>query len=556
MKEVKDLLSIPLVNLGRYTKIFVNGNWSLCTDNPVEVRKKLVEARRKILISVEASLIYDAPKGEMRIYTDAGRLVRLLYVVDQPGNRLRMNKKMIEKLKDGKVGFDDLLREGYVEFVEIHEGMYNILVAMTLEDLYDADAELIKYTHCEIHPQVMFSPGTCLIPWPDHNQSPRNMFQLQMQKQTLGVPTITYQQRLDSAAFVLWYPERPLISNVMDKYTGFNIAPAGVNLLVAIACFEGYNKEDAIIVNKRTYERGALQATMYKTYEDELSVNNEDFVKPEKDKTDKYNYNSDYSNLEEDGMPRIGSAIKKSDIIIGKVQKLDKTEKDSNNQFEYKDRSKQYKDFVPGVIDKIFISDNADEAKFAKVRVRQTRVPVLGDKLAGRNGQKGTIGMIYPAEDLPFDEDGYIPDLIVNPNAQVSRMTVGMLKEIFMGQVCARRCRMSDSSPFMGVTVEDIIKEAKEIGLNPKGTRYLYDPKTGRKQRYETFMGPIFYQPLKHKTQDKIFSRSTGPYERLSRQPNSGRATGGAIRCGEIEIHSVSVSNKMLASWRRCQQCS
>lgn len=892
-------------DINKYTKVIVNGNWYCSVSDPKALHTRLIELRRSKVLNMETTIIRDHLNDEIRIFTDEGRIIRPLYIVDSVmtdgtgstnapvKNTLRINKDIINGLHDGKYTWDTLLigiedkgsasggapskvatpPRPFIEYLDIHEIMHNCTIAMSQELLYSPEGQKGIYTHCEIHPITMLGVNCGLIPLPDHNQAPRNLFQGAMGKQAMSIYTLSYQNRLDSIGTVLYYPEIPLVSTVVAKYCDYNTIPAGMNAIVAIMCYTGYNQEDAVILNRNSIERGMFGLLFFKTYEGELTGTTEEFKKPEKGKTELYKYNQSYDALDEDGMPRIGAILHKGDIIIGKVQKIERGDRESSKGFEYKDRSMEYKENDPGVVDKVIISDDPEGTKFAKVRIRMNRPPVVGDKFScltpdhevltknrgwvpiaditlqdkvavlkentqdildyaqptdlhtytradlplitfethgikdslvttedhrvlvqylnnanyvltqartvktsqvpfrfkrsctreesmtqysefqipslqsldaytvpmsswitliaryysdsvgidqnkgeisfkfpkktsltkvyealadtfkatmtttntvivlksaqlcaylqtlteklpliiwsftknqceallskivcdctvssiyhtlslvfageiqrlalhsqkfakidfpaqgasppyytvriyekseeeklihpvpnvttktgytgtihcitvpgevfytrragtatslipcwtgnSRHGQKGTTSLLLPQEDLPFTEDGIIPDIIINPHAITSRMTIAHLLEALLSKVSAIKCRLSDGTPFDGINVEDIAKELEGLGYDRTGNEYMYNGFTGEKMKVKIFITATYYQRLKHLTSEKWFSRSTGTNERLTRQPISGRAQQGGVRFGEMEVSSAYAS--------------
>ena len=380
LSEMDDIISLYKLNpntIKKYTKVFVNGDWIFCANDADNIVKKLRQYRRELIVNPNISIVQDFETNEIRIYTDAGRCMRPLYIVDE-GNKLRMNVDIINKLKKGELQWDDLIEQQYIEYIETQEAMYNTLVAMYPEDLANPQNKLKQYSHCEIHPCVILGTAASLIPFSNHNQSPRNMFQCAQGKQALSVYAMNFRERFDTMGHVLYYPEMPLVSTNMAHFSKYNEAPAGQNVIVAIMTYTGYNVEDSLIVSESAIQRGLFRSTYYKMYKEELK-SNEDFRKPNPEETSKFQSHLNYSKLGDDGFPPINTHLKKDDIIIGKVRKLDNREQYGN--YTHKDQSIAMKD-REGYLDGIIIDKNQDGNRFVKLRIRMNRILSIGDKCA------------------------------------------------------------------------------------------------------------------------------------------------------------------------------
>ena len=421
------------------------------------------------------------------------------------------------------------------------------MIAMSLSDLRP-DNTMYQYTHCEIHPSMILGICASIIPFPDHNQSPRNTYQSAMGKQAMGVYITNYQLRMDTLAHVLYYPQKPLGITRSMEYLHFRELPSGINATVAIACYSGYNQEDSVIMNQSSIDRGFFRSVFYRSYKDE---ERKMFGQPEgKDDSERFEKpnpevcegmrKSDYSKLDDDGLVLPGTRVSGDDIIIGKTAPIDPTKDDSKmdasqGRFQRRDSSTALRSSEAGYVDQVMLTTNQDGRKFVKVRVRSVRIPQIGDKFASRHGQKGTIGLTMRQEDMPFSEQGITPDIVVNPHAIPSRMTIGHLVECLLSKVSALTGDEGDATPFTSVTVDEISKLLMNFGYQKRGFETMFNGHTGRKLESSIFLGPTYYQRLKHMVDDKIHARARGPVALLTRQPMEGRARDGGLRFGEME---------------------
>ena len=526
------------------TKVFVNGDWLGIHKNSIDLFKKLRHYKRLGKINPYTSVSFDYILNEIKIFTDAGRCCRPLYIVDN--NKLRITKKHIQDFKSKKIKWNNLivqslqsvnkkmniLKEGVIEYIDSDESA-QCMIAMKPTDL-NSDT---NYQYCEIHPSLILGILASSIPFSNHNQSPRNTYQSAMGKQAMGIYSTNFKNRMDTMAHVLFYPSKPLVNTRIGSFLPSDNIPNGMNVIVAICSYTGYNQEDSIIVNKSSVERGLFRSTFYRTYKDveqklQSSGQEEKFIKPEKKFTKNLKPGS-YEKLDNNGFVKKNTFVDSNDIIIGKIIPL-KNEYANGNQL-YKDNSCVLRSNESGFVDDLYINMNGEGHRFCKVRVRSERVPVIGDKFSSRHGQKGTVGMLYKQEEMPFTKDGITPDIIINPHAIPSRMTIAQLIECIMGKSCSLNGSVGDGTPFMGTSVNDISRVLEHYKFNKHGNEVLYDGITGRQMSTSIFMGPTYYQRLKHMVEDKMHSRSTGPMVLMTRQPAEGRARDGGLRFGEME---------------------
>ena len=419
-------------------KIFVNGNWVGIHRNPKELVDTFRSLRRMVDIDAEVSVVRDIADKEVRIYTDAGRICRPLFVVQD--QQLAIKKTHIMQLQGinpnvKKLTWTDLLMEGLVEYVDTEEEE-TTMIAMDPKDLDANDSYSSTYTHCEIHPSMILGVCASIIPFPDHNQSPRNTYQSAMGKQAMGIYASNYQVRMDTMAHVLHYPQKPLCTTRAMEFLHFRELPSGVNCIVGILIYTGYNQEDSLIFNQSAIDRGLFRSSYYRCYNDQEkastvgavgSLTSEVFEKPSMDSTRGMKH-GEYGKLDEDGLVAPGTRVSGDDVLIGKTAPVDNTA-GMPSRYTKRDCSTSMKANEHGIIDNVMISTTKEGYRFTKVRIRNVRIPQVGDKFASRHGQKGTIGMTYRQEDMPFSAEGIVPDIIVNPHAIPSRMTIAQLIE-------------------------------------------------------------------------------------------------------------------------------
>ena len=576
IKLIKELGVIPLNDLiPQYiynnVKVFVNGNWIGIHEEPETLIKNLKLYRRNGLINIFTSISFNRIDLEIEIFTDGGRCCRPLYILDN--NKLLMNKEKFKLIEEGKIGWEQLLtgfkkkntvfdyynckalcpteenfnktdtlkdmddHSGTIEFIDTDE-LNSLRVCMNYEDLTDND-NYYKFNNLEIHPSMIIGFLGFNIPYCNRSQAPRNVYGTGQTKQSTGRYTSNHRFRFDTSAHVLHYPQIPLVGTKLTKYSLVEQLPTGINAIVAIGCYTGYNQEDSILINKGALERGLFKSSYFKTYDTfemfDSKNNNEEIIANYKEEEDidiniKKEYN--YSKLNNLGVVEEGEFVQGNDVIIGKYNKIGK---------KYVDSSLAIKEGSQGVVDKVFMDYmNSHNHRICKVRICTGRQPVLGDKFASRHGQKGTVGMIVPQEDMPYTRDGITPDIIINPHAIPSRMTIGQFIECIQGKVCCELGIYADATPFTNIDSEKIADVLEnKCGFNRHGDEILYSGFTGKQMATKIFIGPTYYQRLKHMVKDKINSRSTGKYTMKNKQPPAGKSVGGGLRIGEMERDAI-----------------
>jgi DNA-directed RNA polymerase II subunit RPB2 len=550
--DKSNLISIDDVEvseLSKYTKVFVNGNWFGIHKEPGQLYDTLLKCKRNGVINIYTSITFNIYMNEINVFTDGGRCCRPLYIVDN--NSLRIHKEHIYKLSTklynwnnlilgslnttNNIKFDPIpndISEGVIEFVDTDESWF-AMISMLQGDLKN---KAVSYNYCEIHPCLILGILGSHIPLCNHNQSPRNTYQSAMGKQAMGIYSLNYQKRMDTMGHVLNYPQKPLVNTRIAQILPSSNIPNGMNVIIAIGSYGGYNQEDSILFNRHSIDRGLFRSTFYRTYKEEekkiqSSGQNERFMKPDP-KITKGMKPGSYEKLDESGIIKKNTQVNSNDIIIGKVIPL----KDKNRGAHvYRDSSTFLRNNESGFIDEIYYNRNGDGHKFCKIRTRSERIPKIGDKFSSRHGQKGTVGMIYSNEDMPYTKEGIVPDIIINPHAIPSRMTIAQLIECIMGKVGTIIGGHGDGTPFMNTSVLDIADMLGNCGFEKHGNEILYNGFNGRQMETKLFIGPTYYQRLKHMVEDKVHSRSTGPMVLLTRQPAEGRTRDGGLRFGEME---------------------
>ena len=585
--------------LSQMSKVIVNGCWIGVIDQPIECLDKFRLYRRNALIPIYMSVSFDIAHNTIYLYTDAGRLCRpILYRDSETGRASYQSKKILKRLQDGDftweqlvTGFNDkrasakfgLTNMQIYELNELYEGIQseknpavlerflkdkaimdyidcseseNAMIAQNTEEFeksfvsndLEPGTKLSKYTHCEIHESLILGMMCNLIVHPENNPASRNSFSCGQSKQAVSLYHTNYQVRMDKTALILNYGQIPLVKSRFLEHITHEENVYGENAIVAIMCYTGYNVEDAILVNEGAIKRGLFRTSYFSTYEaHEESTRNADTV------IDKRFMNieaessigglkkgHDYSKLDEFGLIKEGTLVNDKTILIG-LATSGAPSIVNGKEILYSDDSKTTKKGQLGVVDRVFITEGEEGQRIAKVRILEQRIPAIGDKMASRAGQKGVIGLVIPERDMPFTAEGIRPDMIINPHALPSRMTIGHLVECITGKASALLGGFSDCTAFQneGSKIGVFGDILKQQGYHSSGNEILYNGMTGDQIESEIFIGPTYYMRLKHIVKDKINYRALGPRTALTKQPVSGRANDGGLRIGEMERDSV-----------------
>ena len=543
--KMDEIVDLKTMNIYNEVKLFVNGSWIGIVYNPEETYNFLKQKKFEGILNIYTSITFDTRRREIRVCNESGRLTRPVLRVKPKQNVLVLKKSIIKDIEELTSSWDDLLvnhkyRDSCLEYIDADEQNYS-MIAMKPQDMIngkplDQDTKYL-YTHCEIHPSTIFGIMASCIPYPEHNQSPRVTYQCAQGKQAMGMYATNFDKRMDKTAYVLTYTMRPLIDTRIMNILQFNNIPSGEMVIVAIGTYSGYNQEDSIIFNKAAIDRGLFSATIYNTEKDEdkkVQGDEELRCRPDRSKTKNMKF-ANYDKLGSNGLLPENTLINNKDIIIGKVVPIKENKNDHTKVIKFQDQSRIYRTTEESYVDKNMVDRNGDGYTFCKVRIRTTRKPIIGDKFSSRAAQKGTIGIILPEEDMPFNSDGLRPDIIINPHAIPSRMTIGQLKESLLGKVLVELGLFGDGTSFNDLDIKTICAELQRLGYDKHGNDIMMNGFTGEQMESSIFIGPTFYQRLKHMVQDKLHSRSFGPMVVLTRQPAEGRSRDGGFRFGEME---------------------
>lgn len=534
IKKLKDCENLELYE---NVKVFINGNWIGISEDPYNLYISLKDKKYKGILNIYTSIVFDYKNMEIKICNDAGRMTRPVFRV--LNNKLMTCNDFKKDIKNGTIKWDDLMIDHkyantIIEYIDPEE-QNTSLIAM--DNATMKKNKKSKYTHCELHPSTIFGILASCIPFADHNQSPRNTYQCAQGKQALGMYVSNFNSRMDKTAYVQTYTMRPLVDTRIMSYINLHKIPSGSMVCVAIMTYSGFNQEDSIIFNKDSLDRGLFSATIYHTEKDEdkkIYGDDEIRCKPNFAKTKGMKF-ANYNKLTSKGIIPENSLLENRDIIMGKVVPIKENKNDQTKIIKYTDESKLFRTHEETYVDKNYVNRNGDGYTFCKVRTRTYRVPIIGDKFSSRHGQKGTIGLVLPAKDMPCTADGMRPDLIINPHCIPSRMTIGQLKETILGRLLLDLGLFGDGTSFTGLSVEKICEEVDKLGYEKHGNEIFYNGMTGEQIECPVFFGPVFYQRLKHMVSDKQHCRSIGPNVVLTRQPAEGRARDGGLRFGEME---------------------
>ncbi len=516
------------------TKVYLNGRLIGYHPDGEKLANEIRRLRRRGHLSHEVNVAHykDPYIDEVYVNCDAGRVRRPLLVVEN--GKLKLKPEHVEKIRKGEWRFEDLVKHGIVEYLDAEEEE-DSYIALDPEDLSP------EHTHMEIWTAAILGITASTIPYPEHNQSPRNTYQAAMAKQALGLYASNFQLRTDSRGHLLHYPEKPLVQTKALDVIGYNERPAGQNMIIAIMSYTGYNIEDALIFNRSSVERGLARSTFFRLYSTEerrYPGGQSDRIEVPEPGVRGYRGLKAYEKVSEDGIIEPEIQVSGGDVLIGKTSPprfLEEYQEMGLGATQRRDTSVTMRHGEKGIVDMVLVTETSEGNRLIKVRVRDVRIPEIGDKFASRHGQKGVIGMLIPQYDMPFTEDGITPDVIINPHAFPSRMTLGQLMESIAGKVAALDARFVDATPFYKEPIDFLEFELKKLGYPPDGTELMYDGRTGELIRTPIYIGIVYYQRLHHMVADKMHARARGPVQILTRQPTEGRAREGGLRFGEME---------------------
>lgn len=523
-----------------YTFIFINGTLYsyIFYDETENVLKYLTKLRNLNILFNDISISYRSIEREIHIFSDEGRMLRPIILRESCPSFTELHEKTFDQLRDEKK----------IVYLDSYELQCHV-IAMKYSD-YIKDK---FYTALELHPSVITSLAVHLLPYADHTQAPRVSYHNAMGKQAIGFPFSNLNYRTDTTTHIMSYPEKPVVQSKYSEYNHCDTMSFGSNLVVAIMMYTGFNQEDSVIMNQSAIDRGLLRCFSYKTItieEKRKSTISSEKIEYVDESIQNKSYN--YKKLDKKtGIVKVGQYVGPLDVVVSKIQKIlnkncsdNNSMNDTQNQIIYKDASVFIKPGEEGFVDKVYITNNSDGVKIVKIKLRKEKIPEIGDKVASRCSQKGTIAIILPEKSMPYSQSGIVPDLIISPLAFISRMTLNQLLESFISKSSLNSLKKYHSTAFSHFSkniLEKIIQEDIDLDVNLKeyGNEVFYNGFTGQKLESKIFLGNVFYHRLKHLVSNKMHSRSTGNINVLTRQPLEGRSRDGGLRCGEMEKDTI-----------------
>lgn len=513
--------------------VFLNGRFVGRHEDGKDLVSRMRAQRRTGKIPPETTIAYLEHLNEVRVFTDSGRVVRPLIIVED--GRPKLGKEDLSKLRKGEMTWKDMLEQGKIEFLDADEEE-EALVALR------ADEVTKEHTHMEVDPVTILGLPASLVPFANYSRGDRvNYGASKGVKQALGIYATNYLTRFDTYSNILHYPQKPIVRSRLTGVVGFDSHAAGQNFVVALMPWEGYNMEDAVVINRGAIERGLGRSTFFRPYvtqEQRHPSGQEDTIEiPTKDVVG-YRMEHLYKNLGEDGLVELEAKLESDDVIIGRTSPprflgaVDIFRKGTENRRE---SSVVVRHGERGWADLVLMTEDQEGHKMAKIRVREDRIPELGDKFSSRHGQKGVVGTIIDQADMPYSESGIVPDMIANPHGIPSRMTVSQLMEILTGKAASIGGEYVDGTAFSDNPVEGLKQVLLASGFRPDGKEVFYDGITGKRFEADIFVGVIYYHKLRHMVLNKMHARSRGPVQILTRQPTEGRSKKGGLRMGEME---------------------
>lgn len=516
----------------KMSDVYLSGKFVGTVEDGEAFANSMREERRRGIVSDNVNVYFDSASGEVHIEAAKGRLRRPLIVVRD--GRTMLTPDQVDKLAKNELKWSDLIKQGIIEFLDAAEEE-NALVAFFEEELTP------EHTHLELTPLSMFGLVTSMVPYANFNSAQKVNTGSKNQKQAIGFYASNYMIRMDMDVNMLHNPQMPVVRSAMHEISEYDKHPSGQNLVVAVMSYKGYNMEDAIIINRGSIDRGMGRGSYYRPMiAEELRYSGglvDEVCIPSKD-VKGFKSEKDYKYLEEDGIIYPEAIVKEGDVVIGKTSPprfLSSMEQYSLSAETRRESSVGMKHGEEGVIDFVLITENSEGNKLVQVKIRDQRIPEVGDKFSSRHGQKGVVGLIVPESDMPFTASGITPDLIFSPHSIPTRMTMAHLIELLAGKTGALAGRTIDGTVFDSEPEERLRKELLSMGFRDNGLETVYNGETGEAFEVSIFVGDMYYLRLKHMVANKIHSRARGPIQLLTRQPTEGRAKEGGLRLGEME---------------------
>ena len=514
------------------SEVYLNNKYVGTVENAAEFVDQIRQERRRNAISDNINVFFDADADEVRLEGSKGRARRPLIMIKEGEPLLTDNH--IKQIKNNELSWDDLVSQGVIEYLDAMEEE-NAYVALFAEDLTK------EHTHMEITPLAMLGLTSSLVPFGNYNHGVRLTQGSKNQKQAIGFYAANFAVRMDTDVNLLQTPQVPIVQTIMHNVADYDKHPFGQNVIIAVMSYEGYNMEDAIVINKGSIERGMARSTYYRPSSaeelryaggliDEVGV-------PDKD-VKGFRSENDYRLLGDDGIIHSEAVVGEGDVIIGKTSPprfLSSMDEYNLTSSSRRESSMALKHGEKGIVDFVSITENSEGNRLVQVRLRDQRIPEIGDKFTSRHGQKGVISIIVPETDMPYSHSGLTPDLIFSPHGIPSRMTMAHLMELMAGKVGSLSARQIDATMFQSEKESNLRKELLGHGFAENGTETMYNGITGERFNARIFIGNMYYLKLKHMVANKIHSRARGPIQLLTRQPTEGRANEGGLRLGEME---------------------
>ncbi len=512
--------------------VYLNSRYVGTVDDAKSFVEDVKDLRRKGTLADDVNVFTDVASNEVYIMCDEGRARRPLIIV-RNGKPL-LTDRHIKQLEDGEITWTDLVHQGVIEYLDAAEEE-NALVAYSDEFLTQ------DHTHLEITPGSISGVTAALVPYGNYNPSSRLIIGSKHQKQSLGFYAANFHLRMDMDANILHYPQMPLVKTKIHDVMNYHEHPSGQNLVVAIMCYDGYNMEDGVILNKGSIERGLARSTYFKPVAaEELRYSGglvDEICVPDKE-VKGFRTETDYRFLEGDGIVYPEAKVRDGDVIIGRTSPprfLSGSDEYNLSAGTRRESSIVLKHGDRGVADFIVLSENDEGNRLVQVRLREERIPEIGDKFTSRHGQKGVMGIMVSQGDAPFSTSGVVPDLIFTPHGISSRMTLSHLIEIVGGKMAALQGRFVDGTLFEAEPEEKLREELLSLGMRDDGKEVFYDGRTGKRMLARIYVGNMYYLRLRHMVANKMQSRARGPIQLLTRQPTEGKAKEGGLRLGEME---------------------